>query len=115
MEYTPKKVEFEQTVMNPAKSIISDSPMAEEESDEEEVPTQEPLQQSESIAARRARREIHKPARFTDMVAYALPVVDNVPSTFPEAEIQKMINGKVQWKKKCNLFRRTRSGSWHNY
>ncbi|KAG9450795.1 hypothetical protein H6P81_010760 [Aristolochia fimbriata] len=81
----PKQVEFEQTVVIPAQRTTDDSPMAEEESDEEEVLTQEPRQQSEPIAVRRERREIHKPARFTDMVAYALPVVDDVPCTYPEA------------------------------
>ncbi|PHT52452.1 hypothetical protein CQW23_06914 [Capsicum baccatum] len=60
--------------------------MAEEESDEEEVPTQEHLQQSEPIAVRRQRREIQKPACFTNMVTYALLVTDeDVPSTYPEA------------------------------
>ena len=85
VECTPKQVEFEQIMVSPANSTISDSPMTEEESDEEEVSTQEPQQQQESIAVNRARREIHKPARFVDMVAYALPVVDDVPSTFSEA------------------------------
>ena len=59
--------------------------MTEEESDKEEVPTQEPQQQSTPIAVRRQRRDIHKPARFMDMVAYALPVVDDIPSTYPKA------------------------------
>ncbi|PHU00738.1 Protein ROS1 [Capsicum chinense] len=58
--------------------------MAEEELDEEEVLTQEPLQQSKPIAVRRHRQEIQKPACFTDMVAYALSVTDeDVPSTYP--------------------------------
>ena len=85
VECTQKQVEFEQTMVSPANNTISDSPMAEEESDEEEVSTQEPQQQQESIAVNRPRREIQKPARFVDMVAYALPVVDDVPSTFLEA------------------------------
>ncbi|KAG9458815.1 hypothetical protein H6P81_003323 [Aristolochia fimbriata] len=84
VECRPKQVEFEQTVVIPAQKTTDDSPMAEEESDEEEVPTQEPQQQSEPIAVRRERREIHKPAHFTDMVAYALPFVDDVPCTYPE-------------------------------
>lgn len=70
----------------PNRNTSSDSPIAEEESDEEEVPTQEPQQQSEPIATRRQKRDIRKPARFTDMVAYALPVVDDdIPSTYTEA------------------------------
>ena len=39
VECTPKQVEFEETVVIPARSTTSDSPTAEEESDEEEVPT----------------------------------------------------------------------------
>ncbi|KAH9680676.1 hypothetical protein KPL71_026642 [Citrus sinensis] len=55
--------------------------------DDEEVLTQEPSQQQDSIAYRRPRREIHRPARFVDMVAYALPIVDDdVPSTYREAK-----------------------------
>ena len=45
----------------------------------------------DSIAAHKPKRNIRKPARFTDMVvAYALPievVEDSVPSTFREAEL----------------------------
>ncbi|KAM1696422.1 hypothetical protein ACFXTN_027951 [Malus domestica] len=38
------------------------------------------------IATRRSRREIQKPARFTDIVAYALPVFeDDIPSAYKEA------------------------------
>ena len=60
--------------------------MVQEESDEDEVPTQEPLQQLELIAVRRQRREIKMPACFTDIVAYALPVCDDsIPSTYPDA------------------------------
>ena len=61
----------------------TDSPSTD---DEEEVLTQEPSQQQDSIAYRRPHREIRKPARFVDMVAYALPIVDDdVPSTYREA------------------------------
>ncbi|KAG6407722.1 hypothetical protein SASPL_130719 [Salvia splendens] len=78
VEYTLKQVEFEETVVIPTTNTTNDSPMEEEESDDEEVPPQEPSQQSEPIVVRRTRRENKKPARFADMVAYALPVVDNV-------------------------------------
>ncbi|MCF8704097.1 hypothetical protein L3055_11225, partial [Corynebacterium sp. MC-02] len=77
-------MEFEQITMNPTSSIIPDVPVTEKELGEEEVPTQELQQQPESIAIDRPRRQIKKPARFVDMVAYALPVVDDVPSTFLE-------------------------------
>ncbi|KAG6429623.1 hypothetical protein SASPL_107675 [Salvia splendens] len=84
MEYTPKQVEFEEAVVIPTTNTTNDSPMEEEESDDEEVPPQEPSQQSEPIAVRRTRRENKKPARFADMVAYALPVVDDVFDDLPE-------------------------------
>ncbi|KAG6386586.1 hypothetical protein SASPL_151752 [Salvia splendens] len=79
VEYTPKQVEFEETVVIPTTNTTNDSPTEEEESDDEEVPPQEPSQQSEPIAVRRTRRENKKPARFADVVAYVLPVVDDVP------------------------------------
>ena len=78
-------MEFEQTVVIPTRNTTSDSTMAEEESDEEVVPTQESQQQSAPIAIRRQRRDIQKSARFMDMVAYALPVVGDIPSTYPKA------------------------------
>ncbi|KAG6397662.1 hypothetical protein SASPL_143832 [Salvia splendens] len=81
--YTPKQVEFEEAVVIPTTNTTNDSPMEEEESDDEEVPPQEPSQQSEPTAIRRTRRENKKPARFADMVAYALPVVDDAPISPP--------------------------------
>jgi len=63
----------------------SNSPATMEELEVEEVLTQEPLSTPEPIAVARPRREIRKPARFTDMVAYALPVVDDIPITYQEA------------------------------
>ncbi|KAG6420699.1 hypothetical protein SASPL_117236 [Salvia splendens] len=86
VEYTPKQVEFEEAIVIPTTNTTNDSPMEEEESDNEEVPPQEPSQQSEPIAVRRTRRENKKPARFADMVAYALPVVDNVPCIFSKGK-----------------------------
>ncbi|KAG6396747.1 hypothetical protein SASPL_142904 [Salvia splendens] len=82
MEYTPKQMEFEEAVVIPTTNITYDSPTEEEESDDEEVPPQEPSQQSEPIAVRRTKWENKKLARFADMVAYALPVVDDVPCIF---------------------------------
>ncbi|KAG6435040.1 hypothetical protein SASPL_106689 [Salvia splendens] len=82
VEYTPKQVEFEEAVVIPTTNTTNDSPTEEEESDDEEVPPQEPSQQSEPIAVRRTRRENKKPARFADMVAYALPVVDDHRESF---------------------------------
>ncbi|KAK9200145.1 hypothetical protein WN944_015341 [Citrus x changshan-huyou] len=75
----------------------SDSPSTE---NDEEVLTQEPSQQHNSIAYRRPRREIRRPARFVDMVAYALPIVDDdVPSTYREAVSNPE---SIQWKKAMN-------------
>ncbi|KAG6436292.1 hypothetical protein SASPL_101186 [Salvia splendens] len=92
VEYTPKQVEFEEAVVIPTTNTTNDSPMEEEESDDEEVPPQEPSQQSEPIAVRRTRRVNKRPARFVDMVAYALPVVDDVPE-----EMQSLQKNKT-WK-----------------
>ena len=46
VEGTPKQVEFERTMVTPRRSATRDSPIVGEESNEDEVPTQEPLQQS---------------------------------------------------------------------
>ena len=107
-------MEFEQTVVIPTRNITSDSPMAEEKSDEEEVPTQESQQQSTPIAVRRQRQDIQKPARFMDMVVYGLSVVDDIPSTYPEAilssesgnwagameeEMQSLMKNENTWRK----------------
>ena len=76
-------MKFEKVKNDPADidEINNDSPLT-----EDEALTQESLQQQDSIAYRRPRREICKPARFVDMVAYALPIVDDViSSTYKEA------------------------------
>ncbi|KAG8484503.1 hypothetical protein CXB51_023752 [Gossypium anomalum] len=74
---TLQQVEFEKVNDDPANIVGTN---------DKEVPTQESLQQQDSIAYRRPRREIRKPARFDDIVAYALPIADDdVPSTYTEA------------------------------
>ncbi|KAE8706446.1 hypothetical protein F3Y22_tig00110393pilonHSYRG00191 [Hibiscus syriacus] len=51
----------------------------------QQVQTQEPLETPEPLAVIRPRREIRRPVRFVDMVAYALPVVvDDIPVTYQE-------------------------------
>ena len=78
---TLQYVEFEKVKVDPTSvdEMDNDSPSTD---DDEEVLTQEPLEQQDSITYRRARREIRRPACFVDMVAYALPIVDDdVPST----------------------------------
>ncbi|GMI79054.1 hypothetical protein HRI_001574700 [Hibiscus trionum] len=85
VEYTPNQVKFQETVISPAIDV-TDSPTPMEESEDEEVQTQEPLETPEPLAVTRPRREIRRPARFTDTVAYALPVVDDdIPVTYQEA------------------------------
>ncbi|KAG8490009.1 hypothetical protein CXB51_016101 [Gossypium anomalum] len=67
---------------------------------DEEVPTQEPLQQQDPIAYKRPRREIRKPAHFDDIVAYALPIADDdVPSTYTETISNP---DGVKWKQAMN-------------
>ncbi|KAG8488232.1 hypothetical protein CXB51_018792 [Gossypium anomalum] len=52
----------------------------------DEVLTQEPLHQQDSIVYKRPIKEIRKPTRFDDIVACALPIADDdVPSTYTEA------------------------------
>ncbi|KAE8732406.1 hypothetical protein F3Y22_tig00002193pilonHSYRG00080 [Hibiscus syriacus] len=82
-----RDVEFEGSKIDPAnKETDVDSPMVEEESDEEEVQTQEPPQQHESITLRKEKRTIRQPARYADMVSFASPIAsDDVPATFNEA------------------------------
>ncbi|KAH9684938.1 Integrase catalytic domain-containing protein [Citrus sinensis] len=77
-----QQVEFEKVKVDPAS--------VDEIEDDEEVLTQEPSQQQDSIGYRRPCREIHRPARFVDMVAYALPIVDDdIPSTYREGVTSK--------------------------
>ncbi|KAG8480138.1 hypothetical protein CXB51_024910 [Gossypium anomalum] len=65
---------------------VNDDPANIGGTNDEEVPTQEPLQQQDSIAYKRPRREIRKPNRFDNIVAYALPIIEHdVSSTYTEA------------------------------
>ncbi|KAM1671634.1 hypothetical protein ACFXTN_036619 [Malus domestica] len=86
-----KQVELLKTPVVPIRSdVTTTSPTVnsddEDDDDEEESLTQEPPQQQDYIATRRSRREIRKPAQFTDIVAYALPVIeDDIPSAYKEA------------------------------
>ena len=73
VEGTQKLVEFQTTSVKPV-----EDQQTEHEADvgEVEVSNEEPQQQQDlPIAIKRPRREIRKPARFEDMVAYAFPVV----------------------------------------
>ena len=95
VEGTQKLVEFKTTSVKPV-----EDQQTEHEADigEEEVSNEEPHQQHDlPIAISRPRREIRKPARFEDMVAYAFPVVEEgIPQTFLEANSSQ---DKEKWKK----------------
>ena len=95
VEGTQKLVEFQTTSVKPV-----EDQQTEHEADvgEEEVSNEEPQQQHDlPIAISRPRREIRKPARFEDMVAYAFPVVEEgIPHTFLEANSSP---DKEKWKK----------------
>ena len=95
VEGTQKLVEFQTTSVKPV-----EDQQTEHEADvgEEEVSNEEPQQQHDlPIAISKPRREIRKPARFEDMVAYAFPVVEEgIPQTFLEANNS---SDKEKWKK----------------
>ena len=96
---TLQHIEFEKVKAGPAgvDEMNSDSPST---NDDEEVLTQEPSHQQDSIAYRRPRREIRRLARFVDMVAYALQIIDDdVASTYREAVSNPE---SIQWKKAMN-------------
>ncbi|GMY18659.1 transposable element gene, partial [Fagus crenata] len=81
-----QQVEFETLVIS-LKSDTDNGIEVDEgnSSDESEAPALTSSQLTDSIAVRRARREIRKPAKFVDMVAYALPMFeDDIPSTYKE-------------------------------
>ncbi|KAH9784304.1 hypothetical protein KPL71_009603 [Citrus sinensis] len=96
---TFQQVEFEKVKTDPAGVDVTDSDFPSIE-DDEEVLTQEPLEQQDSIACRRPRREIRRPTRFVDMVAYAILIVDDdVPSTYRETVSNPE---SIQWKRAMN-------------
>ena len=95
VEGTQKLVEFQTTSAKPVEDQQTDH---EADVGEEEVSKEEPQQQHDlTISIRRPRREIRKPARFGDMVAYAFPVVEEgIPQTFLE---ENSSPDKEKWKK----------------
>ncbi|KAK0599620.1 hypothetical protein LWI29_007024 [Acer saccharum] len=82
---TPKKSEkASPTVDHPDDEFDDQDEISVEVEDSAPVP--ENRQQPESIATSKPIRDIRRPARYTDMVAYALPVTDDdVPYTYREA------------------------------
>ena len=95
VEGTQKQVDFQTTSTKPIEDQQTDH---EADVGEEEVSNEEPQQQQDfSIAIKRPRREIRKPSRFENMVAYAFPVVEEgIPQTFLEANSTP---DKEKWKK----------------
>ena len=95
VEGTQKLVEFQTTSVKPVEDQQTDH---EADVGEEKVSNEESQQQHDlPIAISRPRREIRKPARFEDMVAYAFPVVEEgIPQTFLEANSSP---DKEKWKK----------------
>ncbi|CAN1285750.1 Retrovirus-related Pol polyprotein from transposon TNT 1-94, partial [Linum perenne] len=70
-------------VKEAVKQVEENPQEVEEDSQEEEQNPQE--DEPESIARNRPRREIRRPTRYEDMVAYALPTIEGVPNSFREA------------------------------
>ncbi|KAJ8750530.1 hypothetical protein K2173_015683 [Erythroxylum novogranatense] len=106
-----KQVELLKSPVDPVRSDVTDTTPTvdcddKNEDNEEEEPTQEPPQQQDSI-----------PARFTDIVAYALLVIENdIPSTYKEAVRS---SESVEWKKSIDeemkSLQKIRLGSWFSY
>lgn len=91
-----QQVELETSVI-PIKTVqtIPTEGDSDESSDEEDATTPATTQQ-ESIATSKPKRVIKKPARYCNMVAYALPVIDDgIPYTYKEA-VQSVESAK--WK-----------------
>ena len=112
VECTPKRVEFEQIMVSPTNSSISDRPMVVKESDEEEILTQEAQYQQELIAVN------SQDEKFKNLLVlptwwpmYFQLLMMFHPSFLKQFEVQKMVDRKMLWNKRCNLFRRTRRES----
>ncbi|KAI9164945.1 hypothetical protein LWI28_004804 [Acer negundo] len=60
---------------------------------EDSAPLSEIRQQPESIATSRPKRDIRKPARYTDMVAYALPVIDGTSKPLLAVQVTELVDG----------------------
>ena len=98
VEHSQQQVEFEITTLHLTRSVEKNdgNPVIEEDlRDGGEGSAQESQQQLESIAVTKPRRELRRLARYNDTVAYALPIVDDVPSTHKEAV---MCSEAKKWK-----------------
>ena len=102
VEGTQKLVEFQTTSIKPVEDQQTEH---EVDVGEEDVSNEEPQQQHDlPISIRRPRREIRKPARFEDMMAYAFPVVEKVYLRLFLKQIVVRIkkSGRKPWMKKCS-------------
>ncbi|KAG6783314.1 hypothetical protein POTOM_012760 [Populus tomentosa] len=92
-----QQVELETSII-PIKTVqtIPTEGDSDESSDEEDATTPATTQQ-ESIATSKPKRVIKKLARYCDMVAYALPVIDDgIPYTYKEA-VQSGSSSNIVW------------------
>ena len=102
VEGTQKLVEFQTTSI---KQVEDQQTEHEVDVGEEDVSNEEPQQQHDlPISIKKPRREIRKPARFEDMMAYAFPVVEKVYLRLFLKQIVVRIkkSGRNPWMKKCS-------------
>nr|GEU36569.1 retrovirus-related Pol polyprotein from transposon TNT 1-94 [Tanacetum cinerariifolium] len=86
LDKTLKKVESKRIIVPADRETDDNSPMVEGDYKEEEVQTNEPLQQQhELIATNKPKRNIKRPARLNDTVACASLIAADVPTTYLEA------------------------------
>ena len=95
----PQQVKFETPVVS-SKFVNTDNNIVVNKGnnlDKSEAPVSTPLQLTKSIAVRRSKWEIRRPARYVDAVAYALPIIEeDIPSTYKEAVCT---SESSEWKK----------------
>ena len=110
---TPQSVEFE-TFVVPLGVDEFESEIGEDEgsSGESKAPIVSYPQRQESIATSRPKRDTWKPARYTNIIAFALSIIDdNIPSTYKEAirvpksgEWKKAIDKEINSLHKTNIW-----------
>ena len=112
-----KQVEFEGKIIFPTQGSNEETaenfPL-EGEPVEEEVLSQEPQPQLESIATGKPKKTIRKSARLIDMVdcADSIAADDILPLIKTQSKVHKKISGGLPWMKKCSPFIRIIHGDW---
>ncbi|KAM1968545.1 hypothetical protein ACFX15_043442 [Malus domestica] len=78
---------------------VGDHEDVEEVELEDSIQVEEQVSPQEFIAKNRGKRQITKPARYSDYVVFALHIItDEIPSNFEEAiEMRKMRSGAMPW------------------